>query len=80
MVLAADVVSYSTLMCRDGNRKLARHKAHRLKRPNTALVRHRGRLVGLSGHGSLAELPGAVDPLGAVIECQQANRDQPEEI
>jgi adenylate cyclase len=78
-ILAADVVGYSRLMGRDENGTLARLKAHRTERLEPVLARHGGRLVKLTGDGSLAEFPSAVDALSAAIEFQQAmaeaNRD-----
>jgi adenylate cyclase len=80
-ILAADVVGYSRLMGRDEQGTLARLKAHRTERLDSALIRHGGRLVKLTGDGALVEFPSAVDALSAAIEFQQAmaeaNKDQP---
>lgn len=82
-IVAADVVGYSRLMGRDESGTLARLREHRKQRFEPTLARHGGRLVKLTGDGTLAEFPSAVDALGAAIEFQQvmaeANRDQPEE-
>src|ERR1700749_557251 len=71
-ILAADVVGYSRLMGRDESGTVARLREHRKMRFDPTLARHVGRLVKPTGDGALAELPSAVDALGAAIECQQA--------
>ena len=64
-ILAADVVGYSRLMGRDESGTLALLREHRKHRFEPTLARHGGRLVKLTGDGSLVEFPSAQPP-GAV--------------
>ena len=74
-IIAADVVGYSRLMSRDESGTLERLREHRKLRFDPILARHGGRLVKLSGDGTLAEFGSAVDALSAAIEFQQAMAD-----
>jgi adenylate cyclase len=74
-ILAADVVGYSRLMCRDESGTHARLLEHRKRSLAPALGRHGGRVVKLTGDGALAEFGSAVDALAAAIEFQQAMAD-----
>lgn len=82
-ILAADVVGYSRLMGRDEEGTLARLQIHRTERFDPIIAGHDGRLVKLTGDGSLVEFGSAVAALHAAIEIQRAmagaNRDQPED-
>jgi len=70
-------------MGRDEQGTLARLKAHRTERVDPVIGRRGGRLVKLTGDGTLVEFSSAVDALSAAIEIQRAmaevNLDQPEE-
>jgi class 3 adenylate cyclase len=79
-ILAADVVGYSRLMGRDESGTLARLRKNRSEGLDPILAKYGGRLVKLTGDGTLVEFASAVDALSAAIEFQQAmadvNRDQ----
>jgi len=83
-IVAADVVGYSRLMGRDESGTLARLRKNRSERLDPVLTKYGGRLVKLTGDGTLVEFPSAVDALSAAIEFQQAmvevNRDQPADL
>jgi len=70
-------------MGRDESSTVARLLKHLNQRLGTAAARCGGRVIRLTGDGSLVEFRSAVDALRAAIEFQQAmveaNRDQPEE-
>jgi class 3 adenylate cyclase len=80
-ILAADVVGCSRPMGRDGSETPACLRQHRKPRFEPILAQHRGRLVKLTGAGTPAGLPSAVDALGADITFQQTmsetNRQDP---
>jgi adenylate cyclase len=68
-------------MGRDESGTLARLRRTRAERLDPILAKYGGRLVKLTGDGSLVEFASAVDALSAAIEFQQtmanANADQP---
>ena len=80
-IVAADVVGYSRLMGRDESGTLARLRENRSERLDPVLTKYGGRIVKLTGDGTLVDFASAVDALSAAIEFQQAmveaNRDQP---
>jgi len=80
-IVAADVVGYSRLMGRDESGTLARLRKNRSEHLDPVLREYGGRLVKLTGDGSLVEFASAVNALSAAIEFQQAmaeaNSDQP---
>ena len=82
-ILFADAVGSSRLMGRDESGTVARLLEHLTQRLAPAATRRGGRVVRLTGDGSLVEFASAVDALGAAIEFQQAmveaNRDQPDD-
>jgi len=80
-IFAADVVGYSRLMGRDESGTLSRLRKNRSEHLDPVLAKYGGRLVKLTGDGTLVEFGSAVDALSAAIEFQQAvaqaNGDQP---
>jgi len=74
-ILAADVVGYARLMGRDESGTLARLRTNRSERLDPIMARYGGRLVKLTGDGSLIEFASAVDALSAAVEFQQAMAD-----
>jgi len=74
-ILDADVVGHAreTITAEsDWTAQLAQHRVERLE---PAVVRHGGRVIGLTGKGVRAEFPSAAQALGAAIEFQQAMAD-----
>jgi adenylate cyclase len=82
-ILAADVVGYSRLMGHDETGTLAALKAHRkeLIEPNSA--EYHGRIVKLTGDGTLMEFGSAVDAVLFAVDVQRAivgrNAEVPED-
>ncbi len=82
-ILSADVVGYSRLMAADEAGTFAQHKTHRraVIEPNTA--EHHGRVVKLTGDGTLMEFASVVDAVNFAVAVQQAmvarNAGVPEE-
>ena len=74
-IVAADVVGYSRLMGRDERGTLARLLDHRKQRLEPIVARHGGRIVKLTGDGTLIEFASAVEAVSAAIEFQQAMDD-----
>ncbi len=82
--MAADVVGYSRLMAGDEAGTFAQLKTHRreLLEPKTA--EHHGRVVKLTGDGTLLEFASVVDAVNFSVEVQQAmvgrNASVPEDL
>lgn len=74
-IVAADVVGYSRLMGRDEAGTVARLRQIRAERLQPVLNRRGGRIVKLTGDGTLIEFASAVEALSAAIEFQQAVAD-----
>lgn len=78
-ILSADVVGYSRLMGRDESGTVARLRHIRKQRFEPAVARRGGRVVKLTGDGTLVEFASAVEALALAIEFQQGmveeNRD-----
>jgi adenylate cyclase len=82
-ILAADVVSYSTLMEIDEAGTFARLKAARKELFEPEIARHHGRVFKLMGDGMLAEFGSAVDAIECAVTLQRGlaerNVDFPED-
>ncbi len=83
-IMAADVVGYSRLMAGNEAGTFAQLKTHRreLLEPKTA--EHHGRVVKLTGDGTLMEFASVIDAVTFAVEVQQAmerrNADVPEDL
>ena len=83
-IMSADVVEYSRLMAADEAGTFAQLKTHRreLLEPKTA--EHHGRVVKLTGDGTLMEFASVIDAVTFAVEVQQAmerrNADVPEDL
>jgi adenylate cyclase len=69
-VLAADVVGYSSLMERDEEGTLAALKAHRVDLIDRKIDEHHGRIVKVTGDGTLVEFASLVDAVRCAVEIQ----------
>ncbi|MER9328534.1 adenylate/guanylate cyclase domain-containing protein [Mesorhizobium sp. M0488] len=69
-ILVADVVGYSRLAASDEDRTLARLRALRSDLINPTIAVHRGRVVKLTGDGTLVEFRSVVDAVRCAIEMQ----------
>ena len=75
-ILAADVAGYSRLMGADEEGTLDRLKAHRRELVDPKVKEHRGRIVKLTGDGTLVEFPSVVDAVKCAVEIQRAMIDR----
>jgi adenylate cyclase len=71
-IMATDVVGFSRLVGADEVGTLATLKRHRAEVVDTAIGRHKGRIVKLTGDGLLAEFPSVVNAVSCAVEIQQA--------
>ena len=71
-ILAADVVSYSTLAGADEERILARLRTLRSDLIDPTIAVHHGRVVKRTGDGAIVEFRSAVDALRCALEVQNA--------
>ena len=71
-ILAADVVSYSTLAGADEERILARLRTLRSDLIDPTIAVHHGRVVERTGDGAIVEFRSAVDALRCALEVQNA--------
>ena len=82
-ILAADVVGYSRLMAVDELGTHAQLKAHRKELINPKTAEYNGRVVKLTGDGTLMEFGSVVDAVNFAVEVQHAmerrNADVPED-
>jgi adenylate cyclase len=82
-ILAADVVGYSRLMAEDETGTLAALKAHRKELIEPKSAEYRGRVVKLTGDGTLMEFGSAVDAVLFAVDVQRAiaghNAEVPED-
>jgi adenylate cyclase len=69
-ILAADVVGYSLLVGADEAGTLARVKAHRVDLLEPLIAEYRGRLVRLTGDGTLVEFESSVDAVECAVAIQ----------
>jgi TolB-like protein/class 3 adenylate cyclase/Tfp pilus assembly protein PilF len=69
-ILVADVVGYSRLAGADEERTLARLRALRSDLIDPSIALHRGRIVKLTGDGSIIEFRSVVDAVRCAIEVQ----------
>ncbi|MEO9576205.1 MAG: adenylate/guanylate cyclase domain-containing protein [Roseobacter sp.] len=74
-ILAADVVSYSSMMAEDENGTLQSLQAHRNTLFFPKVDQYRGRLVKLMGDGALVEFPSVVDAVQCAIDVLTAVED-----
>lgn len=74
-ILSADVVGYTRLMARDEAGTLARLKAHRRELIDPKIKEHYGRIVKLTGDGTLVEFASVVNAVECAIAIQRAMRD-----
>jgi TolB-like protein/class 3 adenylate cyclase len=82
-ILAADVVGYSRLMAVDEAGTLAQLKAHRKELIEPKTAEYHGRVVKLTGDGTLMEFGSVVDAVLFAVDVQRAmvkrNADVPED-
>jgi adenylate cyclase len=78
-VLAADVVGYSRLMGADEVGTLAALKRHRELVIDPAIVAHSGRIVKLTGDGTLAEFGSVIDAVNCAVAVQRTGASTPNE-
>ena len=71
-ILAADVVGYSRLMAEDETGTLAALKAHRKELIEPKSAEYHGRIVKLTGDGTLMEFDSAVDAVVFAVDVQRA--------
>ena len=71
-ILAADVVGYSRLMAGDEAGTFAQLKTHRSAVIEPKAAAHGGRVVKLTGDGTLMEFTSVVDAVNFAVEVQQA--------
>ncbi len=69
-ILAADVVSYSSMMAENEDATLMQLKEHRATLFDPKVAEYRGRLVKLIGDGTLVEFPSVLDAVQCAIDIQ----------
>lgn len=69
-ILAADVVSYSSMMDENEDATLLQLKDHRAHLFDPKVAHYRGRVVKLIGDGTLVEFPSVVDAVQCAIDIQ----------
>jgi adenylate cyclase len=69
-IMAMDVVGYSRLIGADEAGTLARVKAHRVELAEPLIAEHRGRVVKLTGDGTLVEFASAVEAVECAVAIQ----------
>ena len=83
-IVAADVVGYSRLMANDEAGTFAQLKTHRIEVIEPKAAEHHGRVVKLTGDGTLMEFASVVDAVNFAVEVQQAmterNAGGPEDL
>jgi adenylate cyclase len=75
-ILAADVVGYSRLMGADEAGTLAALKSVRTDFIDDKIAQHHGRIVKLTGDGSLVEFPSVVSAVACAVEIQRGIRER----
>ena len=71
-IMSADVVGYSRLMAADEAGTFAQLKTHRREVIEPKATEHHGRVVKLTGDGTLMEFGSVVDAVNFAVEVQQA--------
>ncbi|MFQ5984759.1 MAG: adenylate/guanylate cyclase domain-containing protein [Alphaproteobacteria bacterium] len=71
-IMSADVVGYSRLMAGDEAGTFAQLKTHRRELIEPKTAEHHGRVVKLTGDGTLMEFASVVDAVNFAVEVQQA--------
>ncbi len=71
-IMSADVVGYSRLMAADEAGTFAQLKAHRREVIEPKAAEHHGRVVKLTGDGTLMEFASVVDAVNFSVEVQKA--------
>jgi adenylate cyclase len=71
-IVATDLVGYSQLMGRDEAGTLARLKDYRKTIINPKIIVHGGRIVKLTGDGTLLEFPSITDAVMCAVEIKEA--------
>ncbi len=71
-IMCADVVGYSRLMAGDEAGTFAQLKTHRREVIEPKTAEHHGRVVKLTGDGTLMEFASVVDAVNFAVEVQQA--------
>ncbi len=79
-ILAADVVGYSRLMGEDETGTLAALKAHRKELIEPKSAEYHGRIVKLTGDGTLMEFGSAVDAVLFAVDIQRAVGERNAEV
>jgi adenylate cyclase len=83
-IMSADVVGYSRLMAADEAGTFAQLKTHRREVIEPKATEHHGRVVKLTGDGTLMEFTSVVDAVSFAVEVQQAmverNASVPEDL
>ncbi len=79
-ILAADVVGYSLLMGEDETGTLAALKAHRKELIEPKSAEYHGRIVKLTGDGTLMEFGSAVDAVLFAVDIQRAMGERNAEL
>ena len=83
-IMSADVVGYSRLMAADEAGTFAQLKTHRREVIEPKATEHHGRVVKLTGDGTLMEFTSVVDAVNFAVEVQQAmverNASVPEDL
>ena len=79
-ILAADMVGYSRLMCRDEEGTLAALKALRKTLIDPKISEHRGRIVKTTGDGLLVEFVSVVDAVRCAVEVQRGMSERNAEM
>jgi adenylate cyclase len=75
-ILAADVVTYSRLMCSDEAGTHAAWKSHRAELIDAKIAEYEGRIVKHAGDGFLAEFPSVVNAVACAATVQQGMRER----
>ncbi len=75
-ILAADVVGYSRMMGANEAGTLDALKAVRKDFVDGKITQHQGRIVKLTGDGTLVEFPSVVNAVGCAAEIQRGMRDR----
>ncbi len=83
-IMSADVVGYSRLMAADEAGTFAQLKTHRREVIEPKTTEHHGRVVKLTGDGTLMEFTSVVDSVNFAVEVQQVmverNASVPEDL
>ncbi len=75
-IIAADVVGYSTMVERDESGTVARLKKLRVELFHPKVREYGGRIVNITGDGTLIELPSAIDAVSLAVDIQRGIADR----